>query len=109
MAVLEFQDRSNNAKLKHQIERDTVRWKQVLTVQMDVLRTLTSWNLPLRGKSTQIDRADCSVYFSIIKLLARYYPQLYEHLNSENRIKYLSNTIMEEQVGTPANMIRCKI
>lgn len=110
MFLLEFQqDRSINAKLKQQTEKDTIRWKEVLTVQTDVLQTLTSLILPLRGKSTQTDRADCGFYLSIIKLLARYHLQLHEHLNFENRIMYLNNTIMEKLVRTLANKTRCKM
>lgn len=105
MDLSEFQQgRSNDAKLKQQTGKETIRWKQVLPVQTDVLRTLTSLNLPLRGKSTRTDRADCGVYLSTIKLLVRYHPQLQEHLNSENGIKYLSNTIMEEQVQKLPNV-----
>lgn len=63
---------------------------------MDVLRALSSLNLPLRGKSRLIGRT-------------WYHPQLHEHLTSENRMKYLSNTIMEKQVRTSSNITRCQI
>lgn len=44
-----------------------------------------------------------------MKLLARYVPRLERHLSSGNRINYLSNTIMEEEVATLAKISRQKI
>ena len=73
---------------------------------MDVLRTLTSLNLPLRGSSSDVDASDCGVYLSIMKLLARYVPQPQSHFNSAAKIKYLSNTIIEEQVEILAQVTR---
>ena len=76
---------------------------------MDVLRTLSALNLPLRGSSLKITDSNCGVYLTIMKLLARYVPQLQHHLSSTNRINYLSNTIMEEQVVTLAKISREKV
>ena len=66
---------------------------------MDVLRTLSALNLLLSGSSLKITDSNCDVYLTIMKLLARYVPQLQHHLSSANR---MSNTFMEEQVMTLA-------
>jgi hypothetical protein len=61
------------------------------------------------GSSSNIDARNCGVYLAIMKLLARDVPQLERHLSSGNRVKYLSNTVMEEEIATFAKISRQKI
>jgi hypothetical protein len=102
-------NQSIDTALKTQIEEENQRWKYIMNVQIDVLRTLCALNLPLRGSSGNIDDPDCGVYLTIMKLMARHIPQLSIHLNSGKRIKYMSNTIMEEQVRTIAGITRQRL
>ena len=109
-ALLTFQkNHSIDVALKKAIEDDKQRWRYILMIQMDVLRTLSALNLPLRGSSLKMTDSNCGVYLTIMKLLASYVPQLQHHLSSANRIQYMSNTMMEEQVMTLAKISRKRV
>jgi hypothetical protein len=102
-------NQSIDTALKTQIEEENQRWKYIMNIQIYVLRTLCALNLPLRGSSGNIDDPDCEVYLTIMKLMTRHIPQLFIHLNSGKRIKYMSNTITEEQVRTIAGITRQRL
>lgn len=102
-------DKSVDSHLKKQLDEEQARWKEVLTIQFDLLRTITSLTLPLRGHSGDIHSSNCGIYLTFIKFLSKYCPQLQHHLESESKIKYLSNTITDEQIKHLADSVRLSI
>ena len=98
-----------DSAFQKQIEAEVSKWKVVLTHQFSLIRVLTSLGLPLRGHREGIDDDNPGVYLSILKHIGRIDPILGEHINSQQKIKYLSKTITDEQVEILAANVRAKI
>jgi hypothetical protein len=99
VALHAYQKRKSiDAQLNAQVDLLTEKWRYVLNVQFGLLRVLCSLGLPLRGHREGPNDAHPGVYISMLEFISTLNPLLADHMKSENRIKYLSKTISEEQV-----------
>jgi hypothetical protein len=100
---------SVDAMLEKQISEGARRWKEVLTVQFGLIRIMASLGIAFRGSSGNIGDYSCGNYLTLIKFIATRDPILRDHLASEEKIKYLSKTITNEQISILASQTREKI
>ncbi|KAL4131264.1 hypothetical protein QTP88_008601 [Uroleucon formosanum] len=79
------------------------KWKEILTILFDTVRTLCASGLPLRSHRENIGiPGNHGIYLNIIDLISRHNSTLSSHLNSNSKIKYLSKTITNEVLETLA-------
>jgi hypothetical protein len=97
------------SSLDKQISSEAAKWREVLTLQFSLIRTMAGLNLPFRGDSRNIDDPNCGVYLSLLKEISKTNPTLMNHLQSESRIRYLSETITNEQIEILAKLTLNKI
>ncbi|KAF0714077.1 zinc finger MYM-type protein 1-like, partial [Aphis craccivora] len=91
------------SSLSNQIDDEVKKWKEILTILFDTVRTLCASGLPLRGHRENIGiPGNHGIYLNIIDLISRHNSTLSSHLNSNSKIKYLSKTITNEVLETLA-------
>ncbi|KAE9521916.1 hypothetical protein AGLY_017723 [Aphis glycines] len=94
-------------KLNKQINEEAKKWTTILNIIFDTVRTLSGLGVAFRGHRENILSDDYpGIYLTIIKLISRHNPILFSHIESSNRIKYLSKTIMYELLSTLADQTR---
>jgi len=91
------------SSLSNQIDDEVKKWKEILTILFDTVRTLCASGLPLRGHRENIGiPGNHGIYLNIIDLISRHNSTLSSHLNSNSIIKYFSKTITNELLETLA-------
>lgn len=82
------------------------KWRHILTQQFDLIRLLAGLGLPLRGHRETADSDKPGVYLSVLRFISKSDSVLAQHLADDSRIKYLSKTILEEQIQVLAREVR---
>lgn len=82
------------------------KWRYVLNIFFDTIRTLSGLGVAFRGHREKMDEENPGIYLSIIKLISRHNSTLHDHIESSNRIKYLSKTITFELLNILADQTR---
>ncbi|KAL4149938.1 hypothetical protein QTP88_003789 [Uroleucon formosanum] len=91
------------SSLSNQIDDEVKKWKEILIILFDTVRTLCASGLPLRSHRENIGiPGNHGIYLNIIDLISRHNSTLSSHLNSNSKIKYLSKTITNEVLETLA-------
>ncbi|XP_017468984.1 PREDICTED: zinc finger MYM-type protein 1-like [Rhagoletis zephyria] len=84
-------------KLDNQITEEAKKWRTLLNIFSDTVRTLSGLGLALRGhRENLLEDENPGIYLSVIKLISRHKPILQAHIESSERVKYLSKTITFE-------------
>ncbi|XP_069465605.1 zinc finger MYM-type protein 1-like [Ambystoma mexicanum] len=92
-------DQSIETFLDKQISEEAKKWHEVLTILLDIVRSLSTLGMPFRGHRENLDGLNCGLFLTVVKLIARYNPTFNAHLNSQSRIKYVSKTITDELIS----------
>lgn len=85
------------------------KWHHILTQQFGLLRLLTGLGMPLRGHRESADSDNPGTYLSLLHFMSNTDTVLAQHLAGGSRIKYVSKTIMEEQIKLLAREVRSGI
>lgn len=94
-------------KLNHQISEEAKKWNIILNILFDVVKTLSGLGVAFRGHRENLHKDEYpGIYLTIIKLISHHNPILHSHIESPNRIKYLSKTIMYELLSILADQTR---
>lgn len=94
-------------QVNQQISNAAKKWRTILNVLLDTVKTLSALGVAFRGHRENMQKDDYpGIYLSIIKLISRHNPILQEHIESSERIKYLSKTITLELLNTLAKETR---
>ncbi|XP_043263016.1 uncharacterized protein LOC122403525 [Colletes gigas] len=94
-------------KLEQQISEEAKKWHAILNILFDTVKTLSGLGVGFRGHRENLQKVEHpGIYLSIIKLISRHNPILHAHLESPERIKYLSKTITYELLSTLADQTR---
>ena len=84
-------------ELNKQLSDEAEKWRTVLNILFDTVKTLSSLGLAFRGhRENMRNEKFPGIYLSIIQLISRHNPTLLAHIQSPGRIKYLSKTITNE-------------
>ncbi|XP_056640902.1 uncharacterized protein LOC130447881 [Diorhabda sublineata] len=69
------------------IREEEEKRRRILTAVIDVILFLSERNLPFRGTNSTVDKDDCGIFLSTLKLLGRYNSDIKDHLDSLARAK----------------------
>jgi hypothetical protein len=90
--------KSVDSQMRKIVLEEERKWNHILTQQFGLLRLLTGLGLPVRGHRETVDSNNPGVYLSLLRFMSNSDPTLAQHLAGDSRIKYVSKTIMEEQI-----------
>ncbi|XP_033213675.1 uncharacterized protein LOC117170751 [Belonocnema kinseyi] len=95
--------------LDQQITEEANKWRTILEILFDTVKTLSGLGIAFRGHRENLQDENHGIYLSVIKLTSRHNPILRMHLESLDRIKYLSKTIKNELLSTLSDQTRNSI
>ncbi|KAF0701740.1 zinc finger MYM-type protein 6-like, partial [Aphis craccivora] len=94
-------------KLNKQISEEAKKWKTILNILFDTVKTLSGLGVAFRGHRANLQNDEYpGIYLTVIKLISRHNPILFTHIESPNKIKYSSKTIIYELLSTFADKTR---
>lgn len=75
------------------IKKEEGKWRRILIAVIDVILFLAEGNLPFRGSHTTVDKDDCGIFLSTLKLIGKYNKDIKDHLESVSKAKVLGQKV----------------
>lgn len=99
-------------QLASRIQEETNVWRQVISRVIDIILTMSSMCIALRGHREKLDGKECEGgnFLSIVNMLAKYDPILQNILSLESRsTRYLSPVVQNELIELMHNALRSEL